>query len=169
MITALRNRHRIIVMALALIVPTVFVSGLMIRKSLPPSDHLPLIQTDIATEQRSVLYEDENLWKGLPIATRIVALDRDRPALFLELQGTRNLAEPDVLVYWSESQPLAERLPESAVLLGKFSGMEKERVSLPERALAIRGYLTIYSLARMKIVAIAELYAPGFRAKGASS
>lgn len=168
MIASLRNRHRIIVTALAFFVPIVFVSGLMIRKPIPPSDRLPITHTDLATEQASVLYEDKNLWKGQAITTRVVVIERDRSNLFLELQGTRNLAEPDVLVYWSESQPLPDRLPENALLLGKLSGVQVERLSLPERASAIRGYLTIYSLAHRKIVAAAELSIPGSPAKGGS-
>src|SRR5262249_20248837 len=150
MITSLRNRHRVIITALAFLVPIVFVSGLMIRKPPPLSDRLPITHADLASGQASVLFEDKNLWKGLAITTRVVAVDRNRSNCFLELQGTRNLAEPDVSVYWSETQPLAERLPESAVLLGKLSGMENERLSLPERASAIIGYLTIYSLAHTK-------------------
>jgi hypothetical protein len=168
MITSLRNRHRIIITALAFFIPIVFVSGLMIRKPVPPSDRLPIIQTDFATEQASVLYEDKNLWKGQAMTTRVVAIDRNRSNLFLELQGTRDLAEPDKLVYWSESQPLPDRLPENALLLGELSGMRVEQLSLPERASAIRGYLTIYSLAHRKIVATAELSIPGSRAKGGS-
>ncbi len=168
MITSLRNRHRIIVTALAVFVPIVFVSGLMIRKPIPPSDRLPITHTELATGQTSVLYEDKNLWKGQAITTRVVAIERNRSNLFLELQGTRNLAEPDLLVYWSESQPLPERLAEKAILLGKLSGMQVERLPLPERASAIRGYLTIYSLARRKIVATAELPVPGSRTNGGS-
>jgi hypothetical protein len=167
-ITSHRNRHRIIVTALAFFVPIVFVSGLIIRKPIPPSDRLPIIQKDLATEQASVFYEDKNLWKGQGITARVVAIERDRSNLFLELQGTRNLAEPDVLVYWSESQPLPERLAENAILLGKLSGAQVERLPLPERASAVRGYLTIYSLAHGKIVATAELSIPVSRTKGGS-
>src|SRR5262245_42744186 len=134
MITSLRNRHRIIITALAFLVPIVFVSGLTIRRPLIPLDHFPVIHTDFVTETASVLYEDKNLWNGLAIITRVVAIDRNRSNLFLELQGTHNLAEPDELVYWSESQPLPDRLPGSALFLGKLSGMQVERLALPERA-----------------------------------
>lgn len=168
MITSLRNRHRVIVTALAFFVPIVFISGLMIRNPIPPSDRLPTIHTDLGTEQASVLYEDKNLWKGQAITARVVAIEHNRSTLFLELQGTRNLAEPDLLVYWSESQPLPERLAENAILLGKLNGVQVERLPLPERASDIRGYLTIYSLAHRKIVATAELSVPGSRTKGGS-
>ena len=168
MITSLRNRHRVIVTALAFFVPIVFISGLMIRKPVPLSDRLPITHADLASGQASVLYEDKNLWKGQAIIIRVGAVESDRSNLFLELQGTRNLAEPDVLVYWSESQSLPDGLSDNATLLGKLSGMENERLSLPERASANRGYLTIYSLAHRKIVATAELSIPGSRAKGGS-
>ena len=168
MIAAFRNRHRIIITALALLVPIVFISGLAIRKSVSLSGRLPEIHADLASGQESILCEDKNLWKGLAIITRVVAIDRNRSNLFLELQGTHNLTEPDVLVYWSESQPLQEHPAENAILLGKLSGMQVERLPLPERASAIRGYLTIYSLAHRKLVATTELPIPVSRAKGGS-
>ncbi|MCI0389900.1 MAG: hypothetical protein MOB07_14215 [Acidobacteria bacterium] len=168
MITSLRNRHRMVVTALAFLVPIVFVSGLMIRRPIPVSDRLPIIQTDPASGQASVLFEDETLWKGLAITTRVVVKGSDGSNLFLELQATRHLAEPDALVYWSESQPISERLPENAILLGKLNDMQVERWSLPERASAVTGYLTLYSLAHRKIVATAELSIPVSRTKGGS-
>src|SRR5215831_15493355 len=168
MITSLRNRHRIIITSLAFLVPIMFVSGLTIRRPIIPSYRLPVIHTDFVTEKGSILYEDKNLWNGLAIITRVVSIDRDRSSLFLELQGTHNMAEPDELVYWSGSQTLPDRLPENAIFLGKLSGKQVERLALPERASAIRGYLTIYSLAHMKIVATAELYMPGSSTKGVS-
>src|SRR5262245_60636771 len=168
MITSLRNRHRIIVAALAFFVPTVFVSGLIIRRPVPVSSHLPEIHAGLASEQLSVVFEDKNLWKGLAMITRVVAAESDMSNMFLELKGTRNLVEPDVLVYWSETKPSPDRLPENTILLGKLSGIQVERLALPERASVIKGYLTIYSLARQKIVANAELYIPSSRSKGGS-
>ncbi len=168
MITSLRYRHRMIITALAFLVPLLFVCGLIIRRPIPVSDHLPIIQTDPASGQASVLFEDETLWEGLPVTTRVVAMERNRSNMFLELQATRSLAEPDALVYWSESQPGPERLPGNAILLGKLSNMQVERWSLPERASAVTGYLTLYSLAHRKIVSTAELSVPVSRTKGVS-
>jgi hypothetical protein len=168
MTRSLRNRHRIVITALAFLVPIVFVSGLAIRKPITYPNRLPITNAYLAPGQASVLYEDENLWKGLAITTRVVAIDRNRSIWFLELQGPLNLAEPDELVYWSESQPLPDRLQGNAIFLGKLNGMQVERLALPERASAARGYLTIYSLAHMKIIATAELYLPISHTKGVS-
>lgn len=159
-----------IVTSLALLVPAVFVSGLIVRKPFPVSSRLPAIQLDTMSEKASVpyslLYEDGDLWKGLAVTARIITVKSDSPATFLELRATHRLAEPDLLVYWSKSRPSPDRPSESAVLLGRLSDTLVERLWLPPEALSTTGYLTLYSLAHKKVIATSELSIPASFMKG---
>ncbi|HKX30284.1 MAG TPA: hypothetical protein VJ302_21520 [Blastocatellia bacterium] len=166
MITSLRSRHRIIVTSLALLVPVMFVSGLIARRPFPVSSRLPAIQSDPASEEVSVIYEDRDLWKGLAVTARIMTANGNSPTMLLELQATHDLAEPDLLVYWGESRPSPDRPAGSAVLLGRLSGTRIERLPLSARALSGTGYLTLYSLAHAKTIATSELSVPALRTKG---
>jgi hypothetical protein len=155
-----------IITTLALLVPVVFISGLIVRRPFPVSSRLPAIQSSPASEETSVLYEDRDLWKGSAVAARIIAVNGNSPIVFLELQATHDLAEPDLLVYWSESRPVPDRPSESAVLLGRLSGMRIERLQLPAGALSVTGYLALYSLAHAKTIATSELSIPAPHTKG---
>jgi hypothetical protein len=106
MITSLRNRHRIVVTALAVIAPAVFVSGLMARKPFPASERSPII---------------------LQIIRPII-----RPGVDSKTTSA-HLAEPDTLVYWSEARPSAESIPDNAKLLGKLQDVQVEMLSSADR------------------------------------
>lgn len=67
----------------------------------------------------------------------------------------RDLARPDVLVYWaSGKEAVGERLPDKAHLLGAFS--DRAPLSIPADARGENGRFVLYSLADHEIVATSK-------------
>jgi hypothetical protein len=156
MIQALRQRHRTLISALALTLPAVFASGLLVRQPVPATGNLPtaparLMPGDgrIAPSERSGLPES-------PFAVRLLPGTGSAVGAVIELLTTRELSAPDVLIYWSAAEPEAGRLPAEATLLGPLKGARGARFAVPERA-APAGRLILYSLARQEVVATLQI------------
>ncbi|HZS05070.1 MAG TPA: hypothetical protein VFD58_09570 [Blastocatellia bacterium] len=165
MIQPLRQRHRVITTALAFVLPVLFVAGLVVRRQFPSAGQLQKIrQTDPLLENISVGHQE--LGKGSGIAMYLGSNHSNKE--FLELVPSRDPAEPDLLVYWSESEPSSERLPEAAVLLGAMAGSQPKSFPLPEQASANKGRIILYSLAHQKVITTADLSTIGVSGKGAA-
>jgi hypothetical protein len=154
MIQALRQRHRTLVTALALALPAVFASALLVRRPVPASGKLPATLADSTPGEARVAPAERSGPPESPVAVRL--LTRAAGAA-IELQVTRELGAPDVLVYWSAAEPEAGRLPASAALLGPLRGARAARFTLPGRATSAAGLLVLYSLARQEIVATLQV------------
>lgn len=155
-IQGLRDKHRLTFTALAVVLPVVFLSGLFVRKPFPTSAPLPLLRPGRAEEAQVLTLDDDHLWAGLSINTRLLSAEGDPTRVVVELKASRDLGLPDALVYWSEVQPAADRLPERAVLLGALNGTRPARFTLPQAAVTQR-HLILYSLARQQVIATATL------------
>lgn len=85
-----------------------------------------------------------------------VRLSEDGSAI--DVRPSRDLQEPDLLVYWTASSGPFEDLPEEARLLGVLAGTSVRRFPLPERVAQSRdGALIVYSLAHADLVATIPL------------
>ena len=141
MIRPLRAIHRNVFLALGLLLPVLFASGLLARRNWPPaaSHGQTLPAGNVLTEQIVV-------FDGRRDAVDVYA-DRADPGS-VQFAPENPLVAPDVLVYWSEVSSFSA-LPGDALLLGPFlPGMH---YSVPFQG-RVRGYLVLYSPARQQVL-----------------
>ncbi len=71
MIRQLRNRHRLVFAVLALLLPVIFIAGLLARKPIPRVESFPnLTARDLSPRAVKVL-DLTDLWDELSIHTRV--------------------------------------------------------------------------------------------------
>ena len=146
MIRPLRQRHRTMMVLLALAVPALFVAGLMVRPT-PPV--VPELILDSPGSRVEVASWADNLWHGARIRTGFTSEDA------WVLEPMDELASP--LLYYAPSHlatPLSS-LPRGAILLGSLSG---SRIVV-RRARGTRqgATLLLYDLERQVVTAWAVL------------
>ncbi len=131
-----------------LLLPSLLALGLSARESMPQSQAGPW---DDLRGTQSELSESEPLHWAIAIGAGGESL---------ELQPSRDLQEPDVLVYWSPGPP-RDSISEDAILLGVLAGPEARRFALPEVARGLtQASILVYSLARAEVVASLQAPAP---------
>jgi hypothetical protein len=118
MIQPLRRTHYWATTGLGIILPMVFLAGLAARTPFPP-ERQSLPGVSIPNFQFSAL-----------------------------LQPYKKLLVPDLIVYWSASQPPDGALPANAKLLGSLHGPQTLNISTISP-----GYLLLYSVAHQQLVA----------------
>jgi hypothetical protein len=135
-------------MALAIVLPTVLVVGLMARRPLPRTSS----KADSAEVQQAIRQSDR-LWKKHVIHS-VFLRDRSDPAMVqLALDPPDDLFAPDLLLYWSAELSDVNQLPSQAVLLGRL----EDGKSSPFRKVSPKGFLILYSLAHQSVVDTASL------------
>ncbi|MFN0124288.1 MAG: hypothetical protein ACKV2V_27630 [Blastocatellia bacterium] len=159
MIQSLRKRHYLMLHALAIAAPLLFIAGLVVRRDIPASTALPAPRENQPVSGAAVV-DEANLWQGASLRTRVLPANN---GFVLELQPATDLDAPDVLLYWSaqagDGQP-----NDAAILLGTLHGHQTTRFPLPARVAAGGGQLALYSLAHRRTLATAAL--PAFPVKG---
>jgi hypothetical protein len=159
MIRPLRQRHRVMVLTLAVLLPAGFVLGIATRKSVPTVPALPTPLASEAHRFHSALWAREDLWPRHPIRTRLLA-DESGAQLAVELAPKEAIVLPDVLVYWVPGETAVRNtLPDSAFLLGTLSANPPRPLPLPPDASRRQGALILYSLADQEIVETSRLFA----------
>jgi len=152
MIRPLRQRHRVIVGTLGVLLPLAFAGGLVARKPVPVAADVPPALASPGNDFGSVIWTKSDVWPGQAIMTRL----RRGAARSLAVELLfREFAKPDVLVYWVAGKDSAgERLPENARLLGALSN--RAPLPLPADARGEAGRLVLYSLADQEVVAVSN-------------
>ena len=102
MIQPLRQLHRHMMMALAVILPLILIAGLAVRKRFPQQNRDPLETTTFDSE------------------------------LSAQLKPLQSVLAPDVLVYWAPTAVDDRTLPAQARLLGSLHGIQMPHVMLPD-------------------------------------
>ena len=147
MIRPLRQRHRLIVLWLAVLLPAAFVTGLLLRK--------PVLTADAPTSLPAPdpLWTNDHLFTNAPVAVRLLAASPGHPPA-LSLTAPAAFLQPDLLVYWlvGATGPV-DPLPATARLLGEFSSGP---FALPPEPTNGSGRLVLYSLADQEIIAVSQ-------------
>jgi hypothetical protein len=133
MIQPLRSAHRRIFCAIAIVVPFVFLAGLVDREP----------QSATATSTTRDVAANAVRWSSGLIATETVKRDGD---FSLIVHIVQPLHAPDPLFYCSAEAVPATHLPADAVLLGP--AQDNAWFTLPCR----RGHLILYSLGHQKVI-----------------
>jgi hypothetical protein len=142
MIQPLRKMHRFIFFALGIALPVLFIAGLASRHAPLPAIgtvESKLAQLNAGTE--FVLTHGSSKFTVRLVENKKGRMERE----FLVIPASEFLA-PDVLVYWSETQPGASLSP-NAKLLGKLGPGELYRI-----ASGSGGYFVLYSVAQNEVL-----------------
>jgi hypothetical protein len=159
MIRPLRQRHRIVVLALSAFLPAVFVLGIASRRSVPLIPSLPSGLSAQAGQTSQSVWVRDDLWEKKPLRTRLLS-DPVTSNLALEVTATTPVVLPDVLLYWAPAtSKLDDSLPSDAVLLGAWMQEPANPVAVPQPAKAGQGRLILYSLADHEIVNVSKPFA----------
>ena len=152
MIRPLRQRHRLMVCTVGVLLPIAFTAGIAARKPVPVAATVPSGLVGKANDFDSVVWTKTDLWPGQRIIT---SLRRDAAASLAVELIFRDLVKPDVLVYWAAGKDTAvESLPEHARLLGALSSGAP--VSIPGDLRGEIGRFVLYSLADQGVVAVSK-------------
>jgi len=155
MIRPLRQRHRIVVLSLAVILPAAFAVGIATRKEVPASraEHGFSVQAP----NQSELWARSDLWHKKTIHTRLLRVGPEGTQLAVQLVSTERIVRPDVQVYWVPGErDIQHSLPDNAFLLGSFDHSSTVPLSMPEAAKEQTGALVLYSLADQEIIATSK-------------
>jgi len=155
MIRPLRQRHRVTVCLLGVVLPLAFVAGMAARKPVPVAATLPSGLAGKGNEFGKGVWTKTDLWPG----QRIITIIRQDAAGSVAAELIfRDLVKPDVLVYWAAGKgtTAVEELPDDARLLGALSN----GVPLPIPADVRRevGRVVLYSLADHEVVAASSAF-----------
>ena len=154
MIRPLRQRHRRIVITLAVILPAAFVMGIVARRPIPITEHLPSEQTTTPQTWESIEWQRRDLFPKSPIQVRLWREHLGAGKLAVSLSAAKFFVKPDLLVYWSAgSQNITDALPANAILLGAFSSSQ---LLLPAVVDNSEGCLILFSLADNEIVDVTK-------------
>jgi len=139
---------------LGVLLPIAFTMGIAARKSVPVAADVP---PELAPKSRDfgrVVWTKTNLWPGQRIIT---SLHRDAAGSVAVELRFRDLAKPDVLVYWAAGKKTAiGRLPDNARLLGALSNRAPLRI--PADVRGETGRFVLYSLADHEVVATSNAF-----------
>lgn len=154
MIRPLRQWHRVIVCTLGVLLPVAFAAGLVARKPVPVTATVPSGLAGQANDFGRVLWTKADLWPGQRIVT---SLRRNAAGSVAVELMFRDLAKPDVLVYWAAGKESAvEGLPNNARLLGALSNLNP--LSIPADVRGEAGRFVLYSLADHEVVAASKSF-----------
>ena len=154
MIRPLRQRHRLMVCTLGVLLPVAFSVGLAARKVVPVAKTVPPGLAGWTNGLSGVAWTKPDLWAGQRITIR---LRRDAAGSVTVELISPDIIKPDVLVYWAAGkETVIEGLPENARLLGALSN----RTPLPVSAAARReaGRFVLYSLAEHAVVGVSKSF-----------
>jgi hypothetical protein len=151
MIRPLRQRHRRIVIALAVVLPVAFAAGIAARRPVPAMGQLPMALVPVAGNWENAGTEHPGLFAKTRIQVQLLRVPGETRPSAVQILAPKDFLKPDLLVYWlAGSVRAADKLPDQAVLLGAFQ--PSVALPLPPNAAATGGSLVLYSLADQEVV-----------------
>jgi hypothetical protein len=151
MIQPLRVVHRRAFVALALVLPAIWLIGLGTRHpGFAPRAHL----TDVP-DIGNIVRESTNLWQKHAIQSRFYSKSNRPQEIYLVLQPAQELNEPDLLLYWVANAPQGNVLPADAQLVAAFTAGKAFLLPLGEKraghlVLFGRAHQTVFDTARVE-------------------
>ena len=150
MIQPLRAVHRRVFVSMAFVLAAVLAVGLGARR---PSLRVNSPTPELPASAR-LLKRSDTVWHKNAIQTEFYADSNGPQQIYVVLKPAKEFSEPDLLLYWTDSQVQGKTLPAQAHLLGAF--VAGKAFSLPQ--VADHGHnLILYSLAHQTIVDAAAL------------
>ena len=153
MILSLRQRHRRMFAVIGVLLPVVFVVGIVLRRTVPPTTEL---SPELSAQTYTFSATGQEFGDLFPKSGVRVLLWQDIPGDQYALSFTlvNEFAKPDLLAYWTAGPPAdTNQLPTQATLLGAFVAGP---LVLPAEATRTEGRLILYSLANQEVVAVSK-------------
>jgi hypothetical protein len=126
----------------------------MARKPVPVAANVPSELAEQGNDFGNAVWTKTDIWPGQRIIT---SLRRDAAGSAAVELMFRDLAKPDVLVYWAAgSEPAVDGLPDNARLLGALSNGAP--LPIPAAARGETGRFVLYSLADHEVVAASKVF-----------
>jgi hypothetical protein len=142
------------VCTLGVLLPVAFAVGIAARRPVPVAASVPSQLTDQTSAFGQVVWMKYDLWPNQRIVT---SLRRDATGSVAVELMFRDLAKPDVLVYWAPGKDTAvEGLPENARLLGALSN--RVPLAIPADVRGESGRFVLYSLADHEVLAASRAF-----------
>lgn len=155
MILSHRNRHVYMMLLLAVLLPVVFIAGLIWRPRTPTVDdstqdlfaaaNFPTESLNQPVGTTTLLVRDVEVTAEL--------LQSSQGNSMLRLQPSEALPFANAVVYWLPSEAPTETLGPDAILLGQLSGTHPRQFVLPDPS----GQLLFYSLGQKMAIASVPL------------
>lgn len=153
MIRPLRQRHRLIVIALGLFLPLTFAAGIAARKPPATVKELPPALAPAPQPVAELVWTHRDLYSKVPVEVRLLR-EKDSGRFAVQFSAPAGFLKPDLIVYWVAGKAqVAGVLPENGMLLGSFSATP---LTLPAEASESTGLLVLYSLADNEIVDVSK-------------
>jgi hypothetical protein len=144
MIQPLRAVHRRAFVAMAVVLPAILMIGLGARRP----RLAPIAHTTDAPVTAHVVRDSNNLWQKHAIQSKFYSTSDHPQDIIVVLQTAQELNEPDLLLYWSASEPQGNALPGDGELVGAFTNGKAYLLPLDERR---SGYLILFSSAHQTV------------------
>ena len=170
MILSRRETHFYAAVALAGVLPIVFLAGLIWRPS------IPIVANDLAPEEGQAideLFTAANFVPGDPgasgniLASETLTVNGNTVLietvkgtgidLSLILKPTKPLPFSNILVYWTPGDTAPEIVGDDAVLLGQLSGASRRQFTVPPTVQGQAGHLLFYSRGQDMAIAAVPL------------
>jgi len=150
MIRPLRILHRRTLTVMGVVLPVAFGLGIAARKPVPQMGVVPVELREATPEPAATVWERRDIFTNAPVQ---VCLLRATDHLMVGCAAPTGFVKPDLLVYWSGSPPITDKLPSDAILLGAFTA---SALPLPADAANRDGLLILFSLADQEIIAASQ-------------
>jgi hypothetical protein len=144
MIQPLRKIHRAVFLILGIVLPVLFISGLVARHApLSPGDRTrdALEGSNVSGGTKFVMNAGSTMHKVRLIENTMSGIDRE-----FELIPDSEFLAPDVFLYWSLTNKESS-LDADAKLLGKLGPGERYRIPA-----GVGGYFVLYSVAQHRVL-----------------
>jgi len=159
MTRSLRHRHRHAFVVLGILLPAVFVIGILGRKPVPVVNELAPTLSATPVTPESVIWKRGDLFAKTPVEVHLLQIKDDSGRFAVECFAPKDFIKPDLIVYWvAGNAGITERLPGNAILLGAFYS---PALPLPDEATKSSGVLALYSLADNEIVDVSKPFVAG--------
>ena len=154
MILSLRQRHRRTFTVVGILLPVVFIAGVVARRTVPEPSRLPRelsftsAQTFTATGNKR-----DDAFENVPVGVQFWR-ELSTGQYAVGFSAPKDFAKPDLIAYWIPGKPTNRTdLPANAVLLGSFVATA---LPLPAEATNTEGALILFSLGNQEIVDISK-------------
>ena len=149
----LRRRHIFIFLSIAVLLPIVFIAGILLKPNIPSRAGFSPAVTKRLDSFVNSLYQNKLVTPKNIFRIQILADKRINAVIILEPQ--KAYRQPDILVYLDHNFHTSETFIVSLskkLLIGELNGKSKVAFFVPKSVLRSNSHVVFYSLAYKKVV-----------------
>jgi len=145
-----RRLHQGVFAALAVVIPSFLIIGILLRPQVPPVadvDRALWRQAGFPSPRTGALRVVDAGTHEFDVQTTV----KDKASLIIRPRTV--ILKPDLAVYWTPQSGASLKLAGDALLIGGLSGTSQRELTLPPAASQGNGTVIIYSVAHQEVVA----------------